>query len=1205
MSNEEIGEHLNPFEHAYTRPDAYIGSVTTETENEVWRMDENKKAIYEAIPFNRGLFNVVREIGSNATDNKWRSEKAGVSMRRIEFKVNEETGEISIYNDGYWIPAVKKEWKYKDHITGELTYSKRYPAEVYFGDFFTSTNYKDDEVRKTSGRNGMGAKAANVFSTEFNIEHSDPTNKKLYNQKFEKNGTKRSKPVLASYPNKTGYTDIRFTPDYAYFKYPNEENPGIDKNFVDVLRLYAYEVAMVTGITTVFNGEKIVMPSLDKYSKIFYPTSQSVHLKSSNGDECVIIARTIDEDMLSDSLDVMHTSFVNGIQTYDGGVHVNKWRDAIFTKLLSAYNERRGAGAAKGLKASKKELFPYFHMIIRCELDKPKFKDQTKNYLTEPKNYEIFDKKSKKEWDILVDNAVKKMMKWDFVDDMTDKLVSKASRTRTKTTTKKQSFGPKIDDAYMAGKKGAEQERVLFITEGDSAKTFVVAMIACLEGGSNYYGVMPVRGKSLNVEKASIVKLNKNVEIANLRAVLGLVDNRNYDYTLEENKKVLRYDRVCIMSDADDDGIHIRGLLINILYRLAPKLLLCDPPFVTSQSTKVIQYKLRSGSSKQFYSMDEARKWLESNENIRKKIVGKPDYYKGLGTMSNQDAVECADNQKILSYHIDEDSHEYMDIAFSDKIDSKAKRKDQIVKTKTKGNMLGDVDESESEIHNIESVPYQYEGDISLSTFVRSQLILFQHTTILRAIPSIFDGLKRSQRQVLYGIRYKGYKDEAKVVSVSGAVMELTHYAHGDMSLTETIVKLAQGFVGSNNIPLLVKGGIFGSRLVGGKDHASARYLKTNIESIVSKIFRVEDEPLLTHRIEENDEVEYEYYMPIIPMILVNGVDGIATGMSSSIPCHNPLDIVKWIEAWLEDEGSVDNLKPIVPWYQGFKGNIYIEDEVKGKGAHKRRWVSEGILEQCNTRDLKGWWRISEIPVGLWIEKAKEKIEEMLEGTKDKTKQITDYREKKTTNTVEFLIKPTKNFTPDMSVKGNLDFLITRNPLSNMIAIDENYYPHKFDTAEDILKFFCPRRLLFYGKRKEYMLELLKFEFKKASNKYRFVKAIVDKELDMYMKGEELEALLESEEWNFEKLMSGKSDTPSFDYLLSMHLRSMTVEKLAELKKDMNKYKTALQELKNKTKRDLWREDLEEFKVAYPEFVKYRKTIDDVKPPKKRVNKKK
>jgi len=175
---------------------------------------------------------------------------------------------------------------------------------------------------------------------------------------------------------------------------------------------------------------------------------------------------------------------------------------------------------------------------------------------------------------------------------------------------------------------------------------------------------------------------------------------------------------------------------------------------------------------------------------------------------------------------------------------------------------------------------------------------------------------------VLFACFKRKLKNEIKVAQLSGYVAEHSAYHHGEVSLQQTIVSMAQHFVGANNISLLLPIGQFGTRIMGGKDSASARYIFTSLSPVTRTIFHEADDAVLTYLEEEGQSIEPNYYLPIIPMSLVNGAEGIGTGWSTFIPQHDPRQIVRNIRNLMQGK----ELETMHPWYKGFMGTIELTE---------------------------------------------------------------------------------------------------------------------------------------------------------------------------------------------------------------------------------------------------------------------------------------
>lgn len=1224
------GKRLNPFQHALKRPDTYIGSAQTvsketwiykdppnsgaDEEDGDWAkspeeedavQDDMVRVVQKLIRYNPGLISVIKEILSNAIDNKWRSEQHSITMKSITITIDndpesEKFGWITIMNDGYCIPVEKAKYEYEDYRTGKTTEEWLYPAEVFFGEMLAGTNFDEDDTRKTSGKNGMGGKAAVVFSKEMIVDQSNPEQRKRFVQTYRNNGTERDEPIITSYKSKVGYTSISFLPDYEYFKY--EEKMGDD--LFNLLKRLIYECAMITKLNVTLNGEKVLVKDLTKYVRMFYPNVKEncmMHFVAPNGDECVLVEKGYADREETD--DISHVSWVNGVNTLDGGVHVAAWRDAIIPAIVLQYNARKPPkGEKTPLKTTAKQLYPYFTLFVRCEVAGAKFDTQTKDRCNSPDPILLAVPKSKEEkaFKESIKASIPKILKWNFVllsDEKLSMIADRTQSTKEKTGKKRLCFGSKADDANFADTDKAE-DCVGIVNEGLSAKAFADRLVAAIENGTDYYGTFAIKGKFLNVQNSSKRKTNANKEVQSIKDFFGLTTGA--DYRDPATRKTLRYGKIWLMTDQDDDGFHIRGLLLNFFYTMWPSLfeLKCKDgtPFIESFTTAVVMARKGTKTLKLIYSNPDAREWLKDPENTKGWTI---KYYKGLGTHKPGDEETYLDDPKKIKYTLDGQEAEYMDLGFNDKQSNW--RKTWITQDMTKPGEVALMEEAYA--------PITIDGELSLSGFVSEQLIIYHIMSLSRAIPNMYDGFKESQRKAFFGISQDpdAKKGTENLENLVGSVKKLTGYHHGAKSLEDTIKKMAMGFVGSNNIPLLKNAGEFGTRKVGGGDAAAGRYIETGLEEICKSIFSTLDEPLLEKKKEEGKIVEYKFYMPILPMILINGADGMASGFSTKIPCYNPEDIATWIELWLDSEDGTVEMNALKPWYRGFIGEIELlakagKDPVLYTGEEGQTavaWRSKGILEKSTTN--KGWWYIRELPIGMWTTAMKMHIEWLWNGTppegskkKKGERYLKDVRWKGTVNTVRWEILPTKDFIPDMEVAGNFRCLQDVSHLTNMHMLDENDYPVKFASPEEFLASFCQTRLNYYEMRKNYWLDEHKRELVRESDRYKYVKAVVEQKLNMYQSDEDLEK-------DMLELGLRKSDG-RFEYLLSMQMRSMTVKKMEEIKKDITRIKGLVNEFNSKTTREMWKVDLQKFREAYAKFLTTRS--EELKFKKKRAVKK-
>lgn len=393
---------------------------------------------------------------------------------------------------------------------------------------------------------------------------------------------------------------------------------------------------------------------------------------------------------------------------------------------------------------------------------------------------------------------------------------------------------------------------------------------------------------------------------------------------------------------------------------------------------------------------------------------------------------------------------------------------------------------------------------------------------------------------------------------------EHSAYHHGEASLNGTIINMAQDYVGSNNINLLTPSGQFGTRLMGGKDAASPRYVFTKLESVTRLLFPVLDDPILEYLEDDGQYIEPTWYLPVIPMALINGSDGIGTGWSCSIPNYNPIDVINILRSKLHGEPT----KPMAPWYRGFQGTI------EAKSDASVAFITSGIYEQIDDCKI----RVTELPIKTWTQQYKHFLEGLLEdGT------IKDFQENHTDTKVLFtitfdsdkLLSIQNDRNGGLMKKLKLESSITT---SNMHLYDQDGRIRKYESPLDILDDFYPVRLEFYGKRKAFMLEKLRHEKMILKNKVRFINGVINSEVMIHNETKQriLDQLIEQKYDSVSEKVQDDGGVPAggFDYLLSMKLWALSKERIEKLEAELVQKEREYDELQRKSPQDLWETDL-------------------------------
>jgi len=697
---------------------------------------------------------------------------------------------------------------------------------------------------------------------------------------------------------------------------------------------------------------------------------------------------------------------------------------------------------------------------------------------------------------------------------------------------------PKLDDAHLAGSKEAAK-CTLILTEGDSAKALAVSGLEVV--GRDHYGVFPLRGKVLNVRDVPAKILGNNAEVKALCTILGLDFNKQYK--TEEEIATLRYGRIMLMTDQDADGSHIKGLVINFIHYFWPELLRVKPNFMGMLLTPLVK-GFKGKEERQFGSMNEFQQWWD--EEPRKGWRVK--YYKGLGTSTAQEGKEYFKSldQMTKLFDYEEGDGDSLDMAF-DKSKSEERR----------AWLLDKFDAG--------SIP-NFAPLVAYKDFVNEELIHFSAADNIRSIPNVVDGLKPSQRKVLYACFKRNLKNEIKVAQLAGYIAEQTAYHHGEASLHTTIIGMGQDFVGSNNVNLLTPSGQFGTRLTGGKDSASPRYIFTRLMPHTRMIYSDLDDPLLNYLEDDGQEIEPNYFVPVLPMLAINGSHGIGTGWSTSIPPHNPKDVIDYIRARIK--GKEGEILPLMPWVKGFKGTFF--EGPKGV-------VSRGIVNVVD----KGEVEITELPVGRWTSDYKE----FLVKLKDKG-DIKGFTENHTTDGVYFDVLMTQSVLSKNKKSLHKFFrLETSLYVTNMNAFGADGVVMKYGRVEDIIDEWFKFRQELYVTRKAERLKVLQHENEILENKSRFIDLVLKKEIDLLggmPKGEIVDALVEKGlkgKSELDAILHGREWEPGdgiYDYLFGMNLSSFTREKIDAMDKDRANKAQSLEAVEKESIEDMWDRELSE-----------------------------
>jgi DNA topoisomerase-2 len=1109
-------EWLGPAEAVLKRPDMFVGPAEPREESELLFQEDENVVQYTEWTQSPILRKIFDEVFVNAIDAASRDE----SLRKIT--VTFELGLITIENDGRGIPVKL----FKD--------SGRFIPEVIFSELNAGSNFEDSGKRLAGGRNGVGVVCANVWSTEFSIQIQDSDSQSNFSQNFSNNMRDRSVPEVKEKNGKRrGSVSVSFRPDYTRLGI----DPVADASLLSQLfrtRCREGAVCVRPGVAIFYNGAKlpdsvqeyamVIMGCKDKVKDLVKDevgTQGSAHMsviysrRSVHSPECV--------------------AFVNGIKC-SLGTHVRQ----VMDKICKAAQSK----ATGDLHVRPQTVRDIMGVVITCRIPDPAFTSQSKESLSTPaKSFGFI-------YDTLGTRAVTKLQRMGIFDDIfqreTDRDIAATVR-KTQVPKCKDVLIDKYDPAIMC--RSDPMSCTLILTEGDSAKELAVAGLSVL--GRDHYGIFPLRGVLLNVRNVPLKKSLENKEIANMLRILNVAPGRP--------SEGLRYGRLAIMSDQDLDGAHIAALIINCIHYLVPDLLIARPDFLCRIVTPLLRAThSRTGEVLSFFSQQELDVWLQLPGRQQYKLK----YYKGLGTNSALEAKEIFSDleRHTVTLEPTENTGKVVSKFFDE---SKVSERKQMLTEDYDAKLCVDYSAS----------------TVGIDAFLEKEVVHFSQYHVRRAIASAIDGLTPARRKVLFYFLSMPSGKEYKVAQAAAGVAQKTSYHHGEVSLVECIVGSAQDHVGTNNVALLEPLGQFGSRHVKPSTHAAARYIFTRAAPIARALFPNEDLPVLVYAMEEGDAVEPRHYVPVLPVVLLNGATGIGTGFSTCVPSFSLKSLAVAARSMMKGEP----LQPLIPQFEGFQGSV----EVTSKGV-----LTKGSFDREDDYTII----VTELPVGRWTESLLSELKGTADGGKDSS-HVTNRALRNLPPVVSVA-----NLSTDTRVMVRVTFseiitdktdeelasafrLSTTIPSTFMYLFGEDEVLIRFEDYADIIKAHGKARLELYSLRRAHQLREMATRAATQKQKATFIRHIINGEIQL--KGQsEAELVTQLLELGLEALSSSPGSSPGYEHLLSMSFRVATAEHIAKIELEVLKQLSALEKLEKQTPSDLWEEDLLRVEEAHIVYMK-------------------
>lgn len=1135
---EEI-THLEEVPHLLQRPDTIVGSVTPEEVSmHVFRpkpVRETKKFVpisesfdvaWNRIAVAPALISVVMEIVTNALDRQF----VDPTLSKIDVWVDcEEAGGpgwIRVRNDGSGIPVVMDEAQqmWKPHMA--------------FGLFRTGSNFQDSAgPRYTGGRNGYGCKATNAFSTHMRIHTGCAVHHKQFRQEYQNNMSVVGEPSVSAYRSKRGFTDVSFHLDYARFGVAVSENGGID-----VLTKAAIEAAIIDSSACTLkktkmtlNGTPLGVRSLADFASMFTAEDKRAYDCVKNGD---MVMWEVCAVPLLRGAEETKFGFVNSLRCSEG-THMNmaysKIAEVVETMIKKQYR--------KTIAVTPRMVKQHLFLCVRAMVDSPSFDSQTKNKLNTPHRRFGFQWAPSPKFVRTIGETGVVQRIYERVNSREESKASSSTRSSRVVNVNK------YEGAVNA--RRANSDCTLFVTEGDSAKSLVMAGLSVV--GREDFGVFPLKGKLLNVQNCGVDRIMKNDEIVNLMKIMGLEYGKIYDSLSQ-----LRYKRLVIFSDQDPDGSHIAGLLMNFMHALFPSVIALQPTFIKRFVTPIVRCThKRTKEEKAFFSLPAFREWEQTVDMSQYKSK----YYKGLGTSTAAQGKQYFreyDDHMVNLRWTGEGSNEMMEKFFA-QTDSggdkaSAARRDLI-----------------DNFYNPEAYVDYSMDEVTYEQFLQDEVLDFGNYSNSRAIPSAIDGFKPSQRKAIWTLQSNKVNSDIKVSEATGMVSLKMGYGHGEVSMVEVIVKMAQEH--ANNVSYFVPSGMFGSRNTPRGVHAAARYISTRNMPIARALFPASDDKVLTFVNHEGTLVEPEYMVSPIATALLNGSEGIGWGWRTSVPAYNPEDLIAASRRWIDGgDEAVSQGPPLQPWRADFEGTVELEDgEYKSRGVYR----VEGSTIY-----------ITELPFDTWTAAYVDRIKPryMIGSTygDGKYPQFIKILDNLSTFSRVHLIL---HCDPAMlaTVRDQLEsllFLRKAIPTNQMYMFDARGRMRKFDTPEAVVCEHARVRLALYTKRKEYQLTEMRKELLILRNKHRFVSEVDEV---LVVRGRSVEEIVAEMDTQGYDRVNG-----DFDYLLDMSFKSRTSARLQKLENQIASLEMEIQTLEGLTERDLWRADLDNLESALVTYYEER-----------------
>ncbi len=1102
------------------------------------------------------LLKAIDEIIVNATDHTKGCEKNVPSKRVTKISIEFNDGVVSVFNNGPGIPIVKE------------PNSGLYVIEIAFSKFLTGTNIEKPIDSIKGGINGLGAKLANVHSNLFIVE--TVSGKQKYSQTFKNRLSDIDDPIIIK-TTEPEHTKVTFKLAYEELGYTNDNKTYLS-DIDNWIRLRACQVAAYVGekVEVTYNGTLCKTNSAEQLANIIVDEGENIIsaiCKNSENGYFINIAAIImpQGKKVKRRSSAQNMSIINGVISNKGS-HI-----AYIKKIIKEYVTNKMAKLTKG--EEKQDLSTNMKLVICGCIPGVDWSGQNKNELQ-------------------VSNKVLEQYK---IPDSFLKTISLTLMGKILVTKKEET---KVEhDKYIKAKNISnsklKKQCLLLVAEGDSAITLLRSGLTqkCNKQASSsgfspsfdWCGIISLQGVIINAARETTsfstddgdinvrsVKLKSNKRLNMLADAFGL--RYDFTYTKQEELNTLNYGRMILCVDQDVDGTgKIASLVLVWIYTFWPALL--SKKYVGKLMTPLIRAYPKTGKLNkpiEFYYENELDHTLETDSTFVNKHNIK--YFKGLATHDSAEATDMFTavnfNKNVYTYTMDDAADELFKIYFGS--DSSLRKKILV----TPVNHL--TYEESVNLRNTQEIPI---GQVQLNIDTK----LYKNDAINRQISHAIDGLNPARRKILMGsiMRFSAESKELKVFQLGGYIADKMLYHHGDMSLNKTIIYMAQNFPGARKYPYLIGVGQFGDRH--GSKAGSARYIAVKLNSIVHNIFPSEDRWLLPYTFDEGIRAEPEYFVPILPMAVLESYQIVSEGWNHKSYGKSLQSVVNMVKDYIRGNTELIELADklhetedisIIPHSIGYKYPLNIDGDIR---LYKGNEYSFG---NYNYNSEKNVIHITELPINIVtstylesLEKLKDKYIDKIEDYSSVTEiEINIYLKPNIIDTImstygDSVIDPIEDLLNlRTSLKPNLNYYSCKR---GVLEFEDNYHA-------DIL-YWAPVRRNLYKARLIRKQILLNVHIIKEESIIRYIE--ISNELNISAMEDDIIASNILEKYKFPKINSSILTSPgyisndileykllydinaTYDYILDLKERELTKTALHKRNQDCKRLKTELEQV--------------------------------------------